>query len=143
MRTLIKLALLLVIGLLAYNYFLGTPDEQQQSRVILGKAKELGGEAWDLLRSERSKMKEGKYDGALDRLEALYASLKEQAEAMGDSDALGELGRLSKRRVTLEEQLNDGTVSTKLTRVELDRLTSETEALMHEMEAKSRTAAPY
>jgi hypothetical protein len=45
MRTLLKLALLLVIGLLAYNYFLGTPDEREQSRRIVGKARELGAEA--------------------------------------------------------------------------------------------------
>ncbi len=143
MRLLIKLGFLLVIGLLAYNYFLGTPEEKEQSRKIVGKAKELGGDAWNLLRSERSKLEEGKYDGALDRLESLYEELSERARSSGDTPAMEELARLRAQRDALALRLSDASMPSADDRRELEELTSETEELMHEMETEGRTAAPY
>ena len=112
MRTLVKLAVLLVVSLLAYNYFLGTPEEKAQSREIVGKAKELGSEAWKLLKTERTKMKEGKYDDALNRLESLYVDLRNVAAEAKDSETLRQLEDLSKRRERLQDQLTGETTST-------------------------------
>ena len=142
MRTLLKLALLLIVGLLAYNYFLGSPEEKEQSRVIVDKARDLGSEAWKLLRTEREKMREGKYDAALDRLESLYKDLRREAESVRDSDALRKLDELSRRRETLEERNSERELDAEA-RQELDELTDETEDLMHEMEAQSQPPAPY
>ena len=142
MRTLLKLALLLIVGLLAYNYFLGSPEEKEQSRVIVDKARDLGSEAWKLLRTEREKLREGKYDAALDRLEALYKDLRREAETVSDSDALRKLDELSRRRETLEEMNSERELDAEA-RQQLDELTDETEDLMHEMEAQSQPPAPY
>ena len=142
MRTLLKLALLLIVGLLAYNYFLGSPEEKEQSRVIVDKARDLGSEAWKLLRTEREKMREGKYDAALDRLESLYKDLRREAETVRDSDALRKLDELSRRRETLEEMNSERELDAEA-RQQLDELTDETEDLMHEMEAQSQPPAPY
>ena len=144
MRTLIKLGLLLVVGLLAYNYFLGTPAEREQSRVIVGKAKELGSEAWKLLKTEREKAREGKYDAALDRLETLYKDLREEAERIGDTEALRRLDELGRRRSKLTEELA-GTEAEldRDAQHQLDELAEDTEELMHEMEAQSQPPAPY
>ena len=144
MRTLIKLGLLLVVGLLAYNYFLGTPEEREQSRVIVGKAKELGSEAWNLLKTEREKAREGKYDAALDRLETLYKDLREEAERLGDTEALRRLDELGRRRSKLTEELA-GTEAEldRDAQHQLDELAEDTEELMHEMEAQSQPPAPY
>jgi hypothetical protein len=143
MRSLIKLGLLIVVGLLVYNYFWGTPDEKEQSQRIVTKARELGGEAWQLLRSEREKLREGKYDGALDQLEELYSGLRDQAERLQDSEALTELQRLNQRRKELEERLGDRSTTDTRAERELEELTADTEELMHEMETKSQPPAPY
>ncbi len=143
MQTLIKLGLLLLVGILAYNYFLGTPQEREQSQKIIGKARELGSEAWNLLRSERDKLDAGKYDGALDRLETLYTKLTERAEKLSDSEALEELRRLRAQRDALDERLSQEPTPSESSQRELEALTSDTEVLMHEMETKGRTAAPY
>ena len=42
MRSLIKLGLILVVGILVYNYFFGTPEEKQQSKAN-GARKRTGG----------------------------------------------------------------------------------------------------
>lgn len=142
-RTLFKVALLLIVGLLGYNYFYGTVEEKEQSRVIVGKVKDLGADAWNLLRSERTKMKEGKYDGALDRLDALYTDLRETAGDLGDSELLRQISELSERRHELEETLGTGDELSRSAQRKLDELTADTEALMHEMETKSQPPAPY
>ena len=143
LRTLLKLALLLVVGLLAYNYFLGTPEEKEQSRVIVGKARELGSEAWKLLKTERTKLKEGKYDDALNRLESLYVDLKNVAAEARDSETLRKLEDLSQRRRELQDGLDQADDLDPTEQKELDDLTADTEELMHEMEAKSQPPAPY
>ena len=143
LRTLIKLGLFLVVALLAYNYFLGTPEEKAQSRVIVGKAKDLGAEAWKLLKTERTKMKEGKYDDALNRLETLYVDLKNVAAEANDSETLQRLEELGKRRKDLESELRGDDKLTPADQDKLDELTSDTEDLMHEMEAQSQPPAPY
>ncbi|CAH0999901.1 hypothetical protein LEM8419_01158 [Neolewinella maritima] len=142
-RTLVKLGLLVVVTLLAYNYFLGTPEEKASSREIVGKVRELGSDAWQLLRSERTKLKEGKYDDALDRLESLYANLKEVAVTTRDSETLQRLEELGQRREAIEDRLRGSEDLDAKEQQQLDELTSDTEDLMHEMEAKGQSPAPY
>jgi len=141
-KTIFKIGLLVVAGLLGYNYFLGDAEEKAQSREIVGKAKDLGKDAWNLLKSERTKMKEGKYDGALEKLEGLYGNLKERAGELADSDVLDRINKLNERRNELEEALKnaDGELSSEGKR-KLDDLTAETEELMNEME-KKETVSP-
>ncbi|SER33952.1 hypothetical protein [Neolewinella agarilytica] len=142
-KTLLKLGVLVVLGLLGYNYMFGDAEEKAQSREIVGKARDLGRDAWDLLKSERDKLKEGKYDNAIEKLDGLYSTLKEKANALRDSDALQQLRELDDRRTALEELLNssEGEPSAEAKR-KLDDLTADTEELMNEMEAKGQPAPP-
>ena len=142
MRTLITLALLLVVGLLAYNYFYGTVSEREQSERIVAKARDLGSEAWDLLQSEQSKLQSGKYDDALDRLEKLYAELEAEAGKLGNRDFGRELDKLTRRRTELDEVVDKGEELSRAARRKLEELTRDTEDLMHEMEAQSQSTAP-
>ena len=139
-KTIIKIGLLLVAGVLFYNYFFGTEVEKAQSREFVGKARDLGKDAWDLLRSERQKMKDGKYDGALDELDALYTDLRERGRALKDSGVLERLRDLEQRRRAIEDELaTDATAEPAAdTKRKIEDLTVETEALMNEMEAKSQ-----
>ena len=139
----IKIGLLVVVGLLGSNYFFGTPEEKAQSREIVGKATDLGRDAWNLLKSERVKLQEGKYDDAVEKLEGLYKDLAAKAEDLKDSDAIKELGKLSERRAELEELLKkDGGELSEAAKRQLDDLTADTEELMNEMEAKGQPSPP-
>ncbi|MTB53943.1 hypothetical protein [Lewinella sp. W8] len=142
-KSLLKIGLLIVVGLLGYNYFFGTAEEKAQSREIVGKATDLGRDAWNLLKSERVKLQEGKYDDAIQKLEGLYADLSARAEDLRDSEALRELGKLSERRAELEEMLKrDGGELSEAAKRQLDDLTADTEELMNEMEAKGQPSPP-
>ena len=142
-RTLFQLLLLLVVGLIGYNYFYGTDAEQAQSRELVTKVKDLGSDAWNLLRSEREKARAGKYDESLGKLRDLYSELKEQAGEVKDSDILTRLSDLDRRREILESDLGGSDELSRTEQRKLDDLTNDTEALMHEMEAKSQPPAPY
>ena len=70
-KSILRLAAILVVGILFYNYFLGTPTEKEQSKKVFSKVKDLGRDAWDLLKTEKEKLDEGKYDEALDKITTL------------------------------------------------------------------------
>ena len=142
-KNLLKIGAFLVIALLGYNYFLGDETEKAQSREIVGKVGDLGKDAWNLLKSERQKLKDGKYDDALDKLDGLYQSLKGKAVDLRDSDALQRIKELSERREELEQMLEeDGSELSRDAKRKLDDLTAETEELMNEMEEKGQPAPP-
>ena len=142
-KTLLKLGVLVILGLLGYNYMYGDAEEKAQSREIVGKARDLGRDAWDLLKSEREKLKEGKYDNALDKLDGLYTDLKDKASSLRDSDALQQLRDLDERRAELKELIGSGEGEPPAeAKRKLDNLTADTEELMNEMEAKGQPAPP-
>ena len=41
-RSIVKFGVLLVVGLVFFNYFLGTPDEKAKAKNTISKAKEAG-----------------------------------------------------------------------------------------------------
>ena len=70
-KLLFRIAIFLVLGILIYNRFFGTPEEKAHSKAIIAEAKALGKASWALLKSEKEKLNQGKYDTALDRIETL------------------------------------------------------------------------
>lgn len=154
MRSLIKLGLLLVAGILVYNYFFGTQQEKETSREIFRGVRDLGKSTWDLLKSEKEKFDQGKYDDALDKIGSLFDSLKDKAETMQDSQVLDKLAELERRRQQLEQEMAESdrpesfdNTGPRLTpeqqqeqREEIRRewkdLIEDTERLMNEMEQK-------
>ena len=118
-KLLIRLLVLLVIGVLVYNYFLGTPEEKESSKTIFREVKQLGKSAWALLKSEKSKMEEGKYDAALDKIGILYDELEERARSGKDRESLDRIMELDRQR----RALND-----RLTRLEEDQAGARTSA---------------
>jgi len=143
MFNLLKLAALLVIGILVYNYFFGTVDEKAQSEAIFSKTKDLGKAAWGLLKSEKEKLEDGKYDEAVDNMEGLFKNLKTKAQENKDTDALAELRALEAKRLALEKRFDkvDETDKSKAATKEKEAIKSDwndllerTEALMKRME---------
>jgi|APTNR8051073442_1049403.scaffolds.fasta_scaffold00948_16 hypothetical protein len=143
MGNLLKLAALLVIGILVYNYFFGTTEEKAQSKVIFSEAKDLGKAAWGLLKSEKDKFEDGKYDEAVDKVGGLFKNLKTKAQENKDTDALSELRELEKQRLELEKRLDAvdeydkskaATKENEAIKRDWNDLLERTEALMKRME---------
>ena len=55
MKTLLKIAAFLIIAVLVYNYFAGTPSEKAQSEKIFNEVKDLGSSVADLVKDEHKK----------------------------------------------------------------------------------------
>jgi len=153
---LLKLLLIVVLGILIYNYFLGSDTEKQNAKKIFGEVKDVGVAVKDLLKSEKQKFDAGKYDQALDKLETMLDKLKRTAK--DGEEHLDRIQELERKRDALEKELAEyeqemekspsgkdeftskgsgtttGTESTQIKR-DMNELLRETEQLIQEMEA--------
>ena len=71
-KTAFKLIFLLVIGVVGYNLFGGTDDEKAKSKEVIDEVKGAGVAIYGLLKSEKKKFDEGKYDEVGDNLESTF-----------------------------------------------------------------------
>jgi len=101
-RKIISTAVVLVIGLLVYNYFFGTPEEREQSKEIFGKGAEVVGAGTDLLKAEYQKFKDGKYDKALEKIGDLLSNIKEKG-----GDLVDEIDQWQEKKGTWEDKKNE------------------------------------
>lgn len=115
-KSAIKIGLLLVVGIVAYNLFFGTEEEQEQSKEIISDVKDFSVSAWNLLKNEHQKFKDGKYDDAVDKIEVgvdklkdIYATVRDKAQDLEDSGLMDQLDDLEKRRKDLEEKIAEET----------------------------------
>lgn len=153
MKSLIKLGLILVVGILVYNYFFGTPEEKQQSKEIFEDVRSLTRSAIGLLKSEKEKFDEGKYDDAVDKVGGLLDNLQGKARQLKDNkDLLSEIAELQQRQRALDARLqstdmqeygSDGrrviadSADRKAIEREWEDIISKTESLMQEMEQRA------
>ncbi len=105
-RSLLKIAALLIVGILVYNYFFGTNEEQENSRKVFGQIRGVVGSVGQLVRSEKDKFDAGKYDAALDKLGGVYKAIRTQARHV-DEKVIKRLDELESRKSELEQELND------------------------------------
>lgn len=106
-RTILKLGFLLVVGILVYNFFLGSPEEKAQSQNVFNKGKEVIVSVGDLLKSEKTKFDSGKYDTALDKIGGAFNGLRDKANEIQDAGYLDRLNDLDKKRKELQEELSE------------------------------------
>jgi cytochrome c556 len=104
-RSLIKLGLLLIVGVIVYNFFFGTSEEKEQSRQIFKQVGGVVSSVSQLVRTEREKFDAGKYDNALDKLGGAYRNLRSQAEFI-DQKVLRRLDDLEQRKAALQQELD-------------------------------------
>ena len=151
-KNLLQLAAFLVVGILVYNYFLGTEEEQLKSKKTFQKIGELGGDFWQLLKAEKEKLDEGKYDEAIDKITTLLNKLKRRAEDIQDSGIIDQIAELEQKRKDLERRMSSEVPDTyedegrrinsrspanekeEQFKEDLIQLHEETEALMKKME---------
>ncbi|MEM6379542.1 MAG: hypothetical protein AAF705_15155 [Bacteroidota bacterium] len=106
-RRLLGLAIVVVAGLVAYNLYFGTAEEQENARGIVNEVKDLGKASWDLLKSEKEKMEAGKYDEAADKFKEVFDKLKGIAKAKDDVGQLTKIDDLEAKRLELERKLEE------------------------------------
>jgi len=82
-RSLLKVGLLLVVGFLGYNYFLGTPEEKESAKNTINKVKDVGKDLVNLGKEEIGKFKSGKYDNAIDKVSGFLQKAKSTAQEKG------------------------------------------------------------
>lgn len=149
MKSLLKLGFFLVVGVLAYNYFFGTVEEKQQSKEIVQKVGDVGRDAWGLLKNESAKLKEGKYDGAVDKVSTavkglgeLLGKLSKTAKDLNDSGALDQISNLQQKQEELQTKIQEQDTSgesgeksesVKDLELELKKLAEQTEILIEAM----------
>jgi hypothetical protein len=144
-KNLIKLGLFLLVGILVYNYFFGTPEEKATSQKIFGEVRDLGKSTWDLFRSEKAKFNEGKYDEAVDKVGGLIDRLRGHARTIDNNkDLIARLDRLEQDRKDLERKIQAPPATSgkaeearkREIQREWEQLMRETETLMKEMEQR-------
>jgi hypothetical protein len=84
-KFLLKIAIPIIIGLLIYNYFFGTQEERKHPKVVFNKTKDLTVSVYDLLKAEKNKFDEGKYDKAMDKLNDVYDAVKNNGDNYTDA----------------------------------------------------------
>lgn len=152
LKSLLQLAALLVIGIVLYNYFLGTPEERKQSEAIFREVGELGKSVVELVKSEKEKFDAGKYDQALEKIGSIFRDI--EGAASEDRDMLSELDRLEAKRQELMERLQEleesaveeydefrakgDSIEKEELKRELDRLVRETERLIEQLRAQEQ-----
>ncbi|HHM21694.1 MAG TPA: hypothetical protein ENJ20_06680 [Bacteroidetes bacterium] len=140
-RSLLKLLFVLIIGVLVYNYFLGTPEEKENAKHIFSEVKDVAVGVKELIKSEKEKFDKGKYDKAIDKLGNLLSKLKRNAKDI-DEKYIQRISDLEKKKQQLKDVISEYNVEDKKIGKEtsdslvseLDQLLKETESLVAEMQ---------
>jgi basic membrane lipoprotein Med (substrate-binding protein (PBP1-ABC) superfamily) len=96
-KNILQILVVVVVGVLVYNFFLGTPEEKQNARTIFNEVKDVGVAVKDLLQSEKEKFDAGKYDNALDQIGNLFDNMKTEAREF-DEQYLDRIEDLERKR---------------------------------------------
>jgi hypothetical protein len=103
-RRLLFWGIILIFGVLVYNRFFGDTAEKEQSKKVFGEAKVLFHSVRDVVRTERHKFEEGKYDKAIGNIRGIFGKMRETAK--DSKDVLAQIEDLDKKRQEIETRLN-------------------------------------
>jgi basic membrane lipoprotein Med (substrate-binding protein (PBP1-ABC) superfamily) len=143
-KSALKLLVILVVGILIYNLFLGTEEEKTGAKKIVGEMKDVGVAVKDLLKAEKEKFDKGKYDKAIDKIGGMLSNLKRNAKDF-DERYVQRIEELERKRQTLKDELDavsdtagtsGETSQTKAIKEDSKELMQELESLMKEMESE-------
>ncbi|MCH6255146.1 hypothetical protein MLD52_01205 [Puniceicoccaceae bacterium K14] len=102
-KFLIKIAIVGIIALLGYNFFLGTDEEKEQAKAVFKQVGDLGKSIGSFVMSEKEKFGDGKYGDALDGIGEVIDNLKQKATNAGEG-ATKQLEALKQEKASLEAQ---------------------------------------
>lgn len=103
MRRIFKLALIVIIALLAYNYFLGEKGERETAEAVVRELKDLGGALKDAFAQEKDRFDDGKLERIQNDLREWYAKKGSGSEEINS----GERRELEEMERELETALNE------------------------------------
>lgn len=144
-RSILKIGVLLVIGIVGYNYMFGTPEEKAKAKATISKVKEagkvvggvvldLGKDGVALLKEEREKFREGKYDKAVEKVSGLISDIRTKVEGTG-GELLDQVKDLEKQKDAIAEKLDQAKESTEgMSDETKETLTKQFEALTEQAE---------
>lgn len=133
MRSLISLAILLIAGLVVYNYFTGSSEERENSQEIINSGKDLVGSVWDLLVSEKQKLDNGEYDGAIEDAQKMFSSLREVVVKRNDTESQMKLDELDQRRLEISNEMRQSDEVDPELRQKMRDLMKDTEELVRSL----------
>ena len=147
-KVLFRLLLVIVAGVLIYNFFLGTEAEKENAKEVFEEFKDVGRAVKDLLTSEKEKLDDGKYNDAIDQVGNLFQDIKERVQP-NDTGSLDELADLEHRRKDIAQELDD-IEETNLDRkvqeekkrklnIDLEKLMNDTECFLEKINLKKRS----
>ena len=151
-KSILKLGVLLVVGLVGYNFFLGTPEEKAEARETISKVKEagkvvggvlldLGKDGVALIKKERMKFKQGKYDEAVEEVGGLISKIKDKVEGEG-GELLDKVKELEKQKDAISSAIEKakgttegitGETKEKLTK-DFENLTDQASEVLEQLE---------
>ncbi len=102
-RFLFKILILLVIGVLIYNYFFGNSEERTQAKAVVSEIKDAGRAVGNLLNTEKTKFDNGKYDKALDKMSIMLQKMKSSSK---DASTNQEITQLEAEKNSIETKLD-------------------------------------
>lgn len=91
MRRLIFLALLLLAGYVAYQYYFGQGEDQVRAETIVQETKDLTRAVGDMLRRQKEKYDAGEFDRTIDHVGRSLDKLRSQPRSAEGKDAIREL----------------------------------------------------
>ena len=136
-RTVLKFAVVLIIGILVYNFFFGTEAEKAQSKAVAEKTLEIGKAGFNLLKDEYQKFREGKYDRALDKIGDVLDNAKVKGTEYADEikDWEGRKATWDQKKKDLERLMDSSEeVDEEAQKTKIKELENEAKALEREGE---------
>jgi biopolymer transport protein ExbB/TolQ len=104
MKSIIRIVIVAIIAILVYNYFFGTAEEKASSEKIFQEFVDLGKSVGDLVKNEKEKFDQGKYDQALEKIGGFIDNLKSKAE--GSAEIMDQIEKLEKHKADIEAKLS-------------------------------------
>jgi len=126
-KSLIKVGLLLVVGILGYNYFLGSPEEKANSKKIINDVKDVGKSVGSVIKSEAEKFQEGKMDRMLAKMKSVMSDV--EAKAADKPELKQQLSDLMNDQKSLQEKIDDIQSEDNTTKVDRKAVKKEIRAL--------------
>ncbi len=105
-RLLFRLLLFIVVAVLVYNFFLGTPAEKEGAKKVFEQFKNAGNAVKELLIAEKEKFDAGKYEDVTRQVDNLFKNIKSEIKDT-DTNSLRELESLENQKKLLEENINN------------------------------------
>jgi type II secretory pathway component PulM len=104
-KSLLKIGVLLVVAILIYNRWFGTSEEKETSKKVFGQMRGVVTSVAGIMRTEREKFDNGKYDKVMDKLGDAYTTVREKAQFV-DENVLQRLSELEKRKAQLQKEID-------------------------------------